>query len=105
MWRTSPSTKFIADLLQIRQAWLPLFWALIPSFKWGRVNTGEVHRIAFPHSVVECQFSVVMYDVPVQYEYVCHGLMGLTEFSPVRFGPRWSGGDGRSKKEEGEELS
>ena len=50
------STKFIADLLQIRQAWLPLFWALIPSFKWGRVNTGEVHRIAFPHSVVECRF-------------------------------------------------
>jgi hypothetical protein len=25
------STKFIADLLQICQAWLPLFWALIPA--------------------------------------------------------------------------
>jgi hypothetical protein len=27
----SKSTKFIADLLQICQAWLPLFWALIPA--------------------------------------------------------------------------
>ena len=25
------STKFVADLLQICQAWLPLFWSLIPS--------------------------------------------------------------------------
>ena len=25
------STKFVADLLQICQAWLPLFWSLIPA--------------------------------------------------------------------------
>ena len=25
------SSKFIADLLQICQAWLPLFWSLIPA--------------------------------------------------------------------------
>ena len=29
------STKFIADLLQICHAWLPLFWALFPALTWG----------------------------------------------------------------------